>query len=78
MPCRFLPIRPWQQSPKRGLTVDELRLMVSPLVLGGGKRIFPEDGELRRFRLAEHELTGNGALLATYSRQREEGGIASL
>ena len=52
--------------------VDELRLMIDPLVLGGGKRIFPEDGELRRFRLTEHELTDYGALLATYSRQREE------
>ena len=52
--------------------VDELRLMIDPLVLGGGKRIFPEDGELRRFRLAEHELTDYGAMLATYSRQREE------
>ena len=52
--------------------VDELRLMVDPLVLGGGKRIFPEDGELRRFRLAEHEFTSDGAMLTTYSRQREE------
>ena len=52
--------------------VDELRLMIDPLVLGGGKRIFPEDGELRRFRLAEHEFTDDGALLTTYSRQREE------
>jgi dihydrofolate reductase len=52
--------------------VDELRLMIDPLVLGGGKRIFPEDGELRRFRLAEHEFTKDGAVLATYSRQREE------
>ena len=52
--------------------VDELRLMIVPLVLGGGKSIFPEDGELRRFRLAEREFTNGGAMLATYSRQREE------
>jgi dihydrofolate reductase len=52
--------------------VDELRLMIDPLVLGGGKRIFPEDGVLRRFRLAEHEFTNDGAMLTTYSRQREE------
>jgi len=51
--------------------VDELRLTIDPLVLGGGKRIFPEDGELRRFRLSEHEVTTDGALLTTYSRQRE-------
>jgi dihydrofolate reductase len=53
--------------------VDELRLMIDPLVLGGGKRIFPEDGQLRRFRLAEHELTSDGVMLTRYARQREEG-----
>ena len=52
--------------------VDGLRLAIDPLVLGGGKRIFPEDGELRRFRLAEHEFTKDGTMLTTYSRQREE------
>lgn len=52
--------------------VDELRLMIDPVVLGGGKRIFPEDGKLRRFRLAEHESTSGGAVLATYSRERGE------
>jgi dihydrofolate reductase len=52
--------------------VDGLRLMIDPLVLGGGKRIFPEDGRLRRFRLAEHELTNDGTMLTSYSRQREE------
>lgn len=52
--------------------VDELRLTIDPLVLGGGKRIFPEDGELRRFRLVEYEFTNDGAMLTTYSRQREE------
>jgi dihydrofolate reductase len=52
--------------------VDGLRLAIDPLVLGGGKRIFPEDGELRRFRLVEHEFTNDGTLLTTYSRRREE------
>jgi len=55
-----------------GDLVDELRLTIDPLVLGGGKRIFPEDGELRRFRLANHELTSDGVMLTTYARQREE------
>ena len=31
--------------------VDELRLMIDPLVLGGGKRIFPDDGASRPLRL---------------------------
>jgi dihydrofolate reductase len=51
--------------------VDGLRLAIDPLVLDGGKRIFPEDGELRRFRLAESESTSGGTLLTTYSRRRE-------
>ena len=47
--------------------VDELRLMIDPLVLGGGKRIFREDGSLRRLRLVESEVTTTGAVLATYA-----------
>jgi dihydrofolate reductase len=27
--------------------VDEFQLMIDPVVLGGGKRIFPDDGSLR-------------------------------
>ena len=49
--------------------VDGLRLAIDPLVLGGGKRIFPEDGGLRRFRLEEHEVTKDGTLLTTYVRR---------
>ena len=48
--------------------VDVLRLMIDPLVLGGGKRIFSEDGALSSFRLAESEVTSTGAILATYAR----------
>jgi dihydrofolate reductase len=47
--------------------VDELRLMIDPVVLGGGKRIFRDDGALRPWRLVAHELTGTGAMLTTYA-----------
>lgn len=47
--------------------VDELRLVIYPLVLGGGKRIFGDDGELRRLRLVETEPTSTGAIFATYA-----------
>jgi dihydrofolate reductase len=47
---------------------DELRLMIDPLVLGGGKRIFRDDGLLRQLRLVDGQLTGTGAILATYAR----------
>jgi len=47
--------------------VDELRLMIDPVVLGGGKRIFPEDGGLRSLQLADSQVTTTGAILATYA-----------
>ena len=47
--------------------VDELRLMIDPVVLGGGKRIFSDDGALRSLRLIDSEVTGTGAILATYA-----------
>ena len=47
--------------------VDELRLMIDPVVLGGGKRIFPADGSLRPLRLVAGEVTTTGAVLATYA-----------
>lgn len=48
--------------------VDEFRVMVDPVVLGGGKRIFGSDGTLRPLRLVMSQVTGTGAILATYAR----------
>jgi dihydrofolate reductase len=47
--------------------VDELRLMIDPVVLGGGRSPFPADGELRRFRLVDSVTTSTGAIFVTYS-----------
>jgi dihydrofolate reductase len=47
--------------------VDELRLMIDPVALGGAKRIFPDDGELRPMRLVDGQVTSKGAILATYT-----------
>jgi dihydrofolate reductase len=47
--------------------VDEFRLMIDPLLLGGGKRIFRDDGSLRPLRLVHSEVTTTGAILATYA-----------
>jgi dihydrofolate reductase len=47
--------------------VDELRLMIDPVVVGGAKRIFPDDGELRPMRLVDGQVTSKGAILATYA-----------
>ncbi|MEV4755887.1 dihydrofolate reductase family protein [Micromonospora sp. NPDC049559] len=46
--------------------VDELRLMIDPLVLGGGKRLFPDDAAHRPLRLTDSRVTGTGAIIATY------------
>jgi dihydrofolate reductase len=50
--------------------VDEFRVMIDPLLLGGGKRIFGDDGVRRRLRLLEHQVTTTGAILAIYAIDR--------
>ena len=47
--------------------VDEFRLMIDPVVLGGGKHIFRADGSVRPLRLVDSEVTTTGAILATYA-----------
>jgi dihydrofolate reductase len=47
--------------------VDEFRVMVDPLVVGGGKRLFRDDGALRPLRLLDSQVTTTGAILATYA-----------
>jgi dihydrofolate reductase len=47
--------------------VDEFRLMIDPVVLGGGKRIFSDDGLLRPLRLIDGQVTTTGVILATYA-----------
>jgi dihydrofolate reductase len=47
--------------------VDELRLMIDPLLLGGGKRLFRDDGSIRELRLVDSAVTTTGAVLATYA-----------
>jgi dihydrofolate reductase len=47
--------------------LDELTLMISPVVAGGGRNhLFPGDAALTRFELAEAQPTSSGALIATY------------
>ena len=41
--------------------------MIDPVVLGGGKRIFGDDGVLRALRLVDGEVTSTGAIMATYA-----------
>jgi RibD C-terminal domain len=48
--------------------VDELRLMIDPVVVGGGKRLFRAVGTPNKLRLVESEVTSTGAILTTYAR----------
>jgi dihydrofolate reductase len=48
--------------------VDELRLMVFPVLLGQGKRLFPEGEAKHRLELAESKTVGDGISLLRYRR----------
>jgi dihydrofolate reductase len=48
--------------------VDELRLMVFPVVLGSGKRLFGETSDKKRLRLAESRTVGDGVAILIYRR----------
>ena len=46
--------------------VDEFRVMIDPVVLGGGKRLFSDDGVSHPLQLTDSKVTSTGAILATY------------
>jgi dihydrofolate reductase len=51
--------------------IDELRLIVFPVVLGQGKRLFGEGAVPRTWRLTSHKASSTGALMASYERAGE-------
>jgi dihydrofolate reductase len=46
--------------------VDQLNLMIEPILLGGGKRIFPDDGTARPMQLVNCVTAGTGVQVCTY------------
>jgi dihydrofolate reductase len=48
--------------------VDELRLMVFPVVLGTGKRLFGETTDKKPLKLADSKLVGDGVAIMVYRR----------
>ena len=57
--------------------VDELRLMVFPVVLGGGKRLFGETSDKKTLRLANSKVVGDGIAIFTYEPARERATAAA-
>lgn len=46
--------------------VDELTIMIEPITLGGGKRLFPNDQQARRFELISSETAATGVIVCRY------------
>lgn len=46
--------------------VDEYKLMIEPIVLGGGKRLFPDDGSARPLELVDATTSKTGVQICTY------------
>jgi dihydrofolate reductase len=54
--------------------VDELRLMVFPVVLGAGKRLFGETSDKRRLKLSDSKTVGDGVTILIYEPAGTEAG----
>ena len=54
------------QSLMRRDLIDEYVLQIHPLVLGKGRRLFPDGSPLTKFTLVDSVTTGTGVIIATY------------
>ncbi len=52
--------------------IDEYRLMVHPIVVGGGKRLFREGSEKKVLRLVETKTFSSGVVVLTYQPVQSE------
>jgi dihydrofolate reductase len=50
--------------------LDELRLMVFPVVLGTGKRLFDKTSDKKPMRLVNSKLVGDGVAILVYEPRR--------
>jgi dihydrofolate reductase len=53
--------------------VDELRLMVYPVVLGSGKRLFGDASDKKRLRLGDSRTVGDGIAILIYEPAAKDG-----
>ncbi len=54
--------------------IDEYLLVIYPLVLGAGRRLFSDDGAFAELRLVEAKTTTTGVIIATYRPSEPVGG----
>jgi dihydrofolate reductase len=57
--------------------VDEDQLWFHPIVLGTGKRLFPEQNRTTNLRLVETSTTTSGLVIVTYASIRDNGAAAA-
>lgn len=50
--------------------IDEFRLMVHPLILGTGKKLFPESEDMIKLKLTDSRVYSSGVVLLTYQTTR--------
>lgn len=83
-------IRRWKAGSKRDIAVagpgiagqvaraglvDEFQLIVCPVMVGGGKRFFPDDVAME-LELVEERRFGDGTMLLRYTPRADQGGCA--
>lgn len=51
--------------------LDELKLMVHPVIVGPGKRLFKEDGALKKLQLVDSKVTTKGVVILTYQPDKK-------
>jgi dihydrofolate reductase len=52
--------------------LDELKLMVHPVIVGSGKRLFKEEGDLKRLQLVDSKVTSKGVVILTYQPAKSD------
>jgi dihydrofolate reductase len=52
--------------------VDEFRLMIFPILLGSGKRLFDDPGRATALSLVDSKTVGSGVLILTYEPTRND------
>jgi len=51
--------------------IDEYRLMVFPIVIGNGKRLFHGESQQKEFKLVQSQTFGSGVVVLTYEPNRK-------